>query len=123
MPRGAARGVGAVVLTVWLSMPGPANADEPFSIEERITDRVDALGDRRGEVEEAIDRLFEDHRLDLYVVYVDDFSGMGREEWADATAERSQFGINDALLAVATGERAYQLLVDAEYPLTDEQLN
>lgn len=122
MPRGIARGVGAVLLALWLSMPGVANADEPFSIEERITDRVDALGDRRDEVEEAIDRLFEDHRLDLYVVYVDNFSGMDREEWAGTTAERSQLGINDALLAVATGERVYQLSVDADYPLTDEQL-
>lgn len=122
MRIGAARGSGAVVLALWLSAPGVAEADEPFSIEERITDRVDALGDRRDEVEEAVDRLFEDHRLDLYVVYVDDFSGMDREEWANATAERSQFGINDALLAVATGERVYQLSIDAEYPLTDEQL-
>jgi uncharacterized membrane protein YgcG len=122
MRMGAARGVGAAILALWLWLPGVANADEPFSIEERITDRVDALGDRRGEVEEAVDRLFEDHRLDLYVVYVDNFSGLDRQEWADTTAERSQFGINDALLAVATGERAFQLSIDAEYPLTDEQL-
>jgi uncharacterized membrane protein YgcG/exonuclease VII small subunit len=122
MRMSVARGVGAVVLALWLSIPGVANADEPVSIEERITDRVDALGDRRDEVEEAVDRLFEDHRLDLYVVYVDNFSGMDRQEWAETTAERSQLGINDALLAVATGERVYQLSVDADYPLTDEQL-
>jgi hypothetical protein len=47
---------------------------------------------------------------------------MDREEWAGTTAERSQLGINDALLAVATTERVYQLSVDADYPLTDEQL-
>lgn len=122
MRMGVACGVGAATLALWLSMPGVANADEPFAIEERITDRVDALGDRREEVEDALDRLFVDHRLDLYVVYVDNFSGMSREEWADTTAERSQLGINDALLAVATGERVYQVSVDPEYPLTDEQL-
>ena len=105
MLTGVARGVGAVVLALWLSMPAAANADEPFSIEERITDRVDALGDRRGEVEEAIDRLFEDHRLDLYVVYVDDFSGVDLAELADTTAQRTPLGINDALLAVARGWR------------------
>ena len=117
-----AGGVGAVLGMLLLAAPVPANADEPFSIEERITDRVDALGDRRGEVEDAIDRLFEDHRLDLYVVYVDNFSGMSRDEWADETAQRSQLGINDALLAVATGERAYQLSIDPDYPLPDAQL-
>src|SRR5690606_34057800 len=104
MRIGVALGAG-VAVGLCLATPVVANADEPFAIDDRITDRVDALGDRRAEVEEAIDRLFEDHRLDLYVIYVDNFSGMGREEWAATTAQQSQLGINDALLAVATGER------------------
>ncbi|HEX6233170.1 MAG TPA: TPM domain-containing protein [Jiangellaceae bacterium] len=119
---GVAGGVAAATAAGWLLVPAIANADEPFSIEERITDRVDALDDRRDKVEEVLDRLFEDHRLDLYLVYVDNFSGISREEWADTTAEQSRLGINDALLAVATGERVYQLTVDEEYPLTDGQL-
>ncbi len=123
MRTGVAGGMGAAMVAfLLLATPVPAGADEPFTIEERITDRVDALGDRRDEVEAAIDRLFEDHRLDLYVVYVDNLSGMTGEEWADTTAEQSQFGINDALLAVATAEPDYELTVDEEYPLTDEQL-
>ncbi|HSJ61549.1 MAG TPA: hypothetical protein VK895_09975, partial [Jiangellaceae bacterium] len=31
MRMGAARGVGAAILALWLSLPAVANADEPFS--------------------------------------------------------------------------------------------
>ena len=104
----------------WSAMP--AAADEPFAVEGLITDRVGALAGREDEVEAAQDRLFDDHRLDLFVVYVDDFAGLSAQEWADQTATRSQLDINQALLAVATSERVYHLSVDAEYPLTDDQL-
>lgn len=106
----------------WFMATGVAMADSPFFVDEQITDRVGALGDRRGEVEEALDQLREDHALDLFVVYVDNFDGMDREVWADETAQRSQFNINDALLAVATGDRIYQLSVDADYPLSNDEL-
>jgi hypothetical protein len=43
--------------------------------------------------------------------------------WADDTARRSDLGDRDALLAVATGDRAYAYSFDADYPLSDDQLD
>lgn len=108
--------------TAWLATATPAHADDPLVIEAEITDRVGALGDRVTQVEAAQDRLFADHQLQLFVVYVDDFSGFTAQDWADATAVDSDMGINDALLAVATDERLYAISVDPQYPLTDAQL-
>ncbi len=108
---------------LWLTTPGIARAEDPVELESgQITDRVDALDERRGEVEDALDRLNTDHRLQLFVVYVDSFSGMDAQEWADETADRNGLGLNDALLTVATGDRRYAYSVDEDYPLTDAQL-
>jgi uncharacterized membrane protein YgcG len=117
------RGAAAAIGLLWLATPGLAHAEDPVELESgQITDRVDALGDRRGEVEDALDRLNTDHRLQLFVVYVDSFSGMDAQEWADETANRNGLGLNDALLTVATGDRRYAYSVDEDYPLTDAQL-
>ena len=114
----AAMGV-SVLLTV---APAPAYAEEPLDLESQITDQVDALGDRRAEVEAALAELDADHQLQLFVVYVESFSGLTAEDWANQTAQRNSMGINDAVLAVATDEREFGYSFDPDYQLTDEQL-
>lgn len=111
-----------VASATWLVSVPPAHADEPLVLETEITDRVGALGDRAAEVEAAQDRLFADYQLQLFVVYVDDFSGFSAQDWADTTAVDSGMGINDVVLAVATDERTYAISVDPQHPLTDTQL-
>jgi hypothetical protein len=105
-----------------VTVPGTAHAEDPLDLESQITDQVDALGDRRGEVETGLAQLDADHQLQLFVVYVDSFSGLTAEDWANQTAERNSLGFNDAVLAVATGEREFGYSFDPDYPLTDEQL-
>jgi uncharacterized membrane protein YgcG len=124
MVRAAARSVlaGAALAGLSLIAAMPAMAEQPFEVTQQVTDRVGALDGREDEVADAIAQLAQDHRVDLYVVYVDDFSGMTAEQWAAETAARSQLDTNQVLLAVATGERAYFMDVDQEYPLSDEQL-
>jgi uncharacterized membrane protein YgcG/tetratricopeptide (TPR) repeat protein len=113
----------ATVGIAWLLAHGVAHAEEPVELDTgQITDRVDALGDRRDEVQDALDQLFSDHQLQLFVVYVDSFSGQPSQDWADETARINGLGLNDALLTVATGDRQYAYSVDEEYPLTDAQL-
>lgn len=115
-----------LVAAWWLVVPAVsgARADDPvvLSREGQITDRVGALGDRRAEVERALDRLYDDRRLQLFVVYVRDFSGRSAQSWADATADRNGLGRDDVLLAVATHDRQYAYTVDADSPLTGPQL-
>jgi uncharacterized membrane protein YgcG len=100
----------------------PAWADDPFRLEEQITDRVDALGDRRDEAQAALDQLRAETGLQLFVVFVDTFDRGPAEMWAERTASISGLGDRDGLLAVATGDRAYAYTVDQNFPLTDAQL-
>ncbi|MFD0370286.1 TPM domain-containing protein [Streptomyces sp. NPDC127114] len=111
----------------WLIVPGShgAHADNPvvLSREGQITDRVGALGDRRAEVAEALDGLYDARRVQLFVVYVRDFSGRGSQSWADATAERNGLGDDDVLLAVATHDRQYGYTADPDSRFTQAQLD
>ncbi|WP_404798633.1 TPM domain-containing protein [Streptomyces pristinaespiralis] len=125
--RTAARVLVAVLMASWwLVVPatGGAAADDPVDLSRQgqITDRADALDDRAAEVSRALDRLYDEQRLQLFVVYVTGFSGRSAQEWAAETATRNGLGTNDVLLAVATRDRQYAYWVDAASRLTDAQL-
>ncbi|MFC0534140.1 TPM domain-containing protein [Phytohabitans kaempferiae] len=111
------------VLAGVLAAPVAAHADRPMRLDEQITDEVRALDGRRGEVTSALDRLRTESRLQLFVVYVHSFDGTPAQDWADETATRSDLGNRDAILAVATGDRAYAYAFDPAFPLTDAQLD
>jgi uncharacterized membrane protein YgcG len=116
---GPAAAVGAgVLLTI---APAAAYAEEPIDLETQITDQVDALADRRKEVETALADLDAEHQLQLFVVYVDSFSDLDAGDWAAQTADRSSLGLNDAVLAVATSEQEFGVSFDPDYPLSNEQ--
>ncbi|MCQ4118874.1 TPM domain-containing protein [Rhodococcus tibetensis] len=103
----------AAVLTVVTILWGPAvaSADAPFRLPTQLTDNVGVLDDdQRAEVEAAIDQLYDEHKVRLWVVYVSDFDGLGAGPWADRTAQASSLGDRDALLAVATVDREYTLI-------------
>ncbi|MBW3704930.1 hypothetical protein DTB58_12575, partial [Streptomyces griseus] len=93
-----------------------------MSRDGQITDRVGALGDRTGQVEDALDRLYADERVQLFVVYVRDFSGRSGQAWSDETADRNGLGQDDVLLSVATHDRQYAYSVDVDSRLTDARL-
>ncbi|MFD0023464.1 TPM domain-containing protein [Streptomyces sp. NPDC058382] len=117
----------AVLLTVcWLALPAAltARADDPVTLSRagQITDKVGALGDRKGQVASALDQLYDRHRIQLFVAYVRDFSGRSAQSWADDTAGRNGLGRDDVLLAVATHDRQYAYSVDQDSGLTDAQL-
>ncbi|WP_206325369.1 MULTISPECIES: TPM domain-containing protein [unclassified Streptomyces] len=116
-----------LVAAWWLVAPAApcARADDPVVLpsDGQILDRVGALRDRRPEVAEALDRLYDDRRVQLFVVYVRDFSGRSGQDWADATAELSGLGRDDVLLAVATRDRRYGYSADPDSRLTQDQLD
>lgn len=117
----------ALLALCWLALPATvtARADGPATLSRdgQITDKVGALGDRRAEVAAALDRLYADRRVQLFVVYVRDFSGRSAQTWADETANRNGLGQDDVLLSVATHDRQYAYSVDAGSRLTDSQLH
>lgn len=118
--------VAALTAVLWITLPGSrdARAEDPVALSRdgQITDRVRALGDREPQVEAALDRLFEERQVQLFVAYVRDFSGRDAQTWTDETANRNGLGQEDVLLAVATHDRQYAYSVDQGSRLTDAQL-
>jgi uncharacterized membrane protein YgcG len=94
----------------------------PFHVNERITDQVGALGSATADATTHLDALKNGTEYDLYVVFVDDFSGASGSAWADDTAIASGLGTEDVLLAVAVTERSYGLSVADKSQLTDAQI-
>ncbi|MDH2393839.1 TPM domain-containing protein [Streptomyces sp. HNM0663] len=123
----AVRAVLALLAAAWWLTPPAAwaaPAEDPVELnrQRQIVDRVDALGDREPAVAVALDRLFEEQRLRLFVVYVRDFSGRSGQEWAERTAELSRLGERDILLAVASADRRHGSWADEGSPLAPAQL-
>ncbi|MFJ9428841.1 TPM domain-containing protein [Streptomyces sp. NPDC101490] len=128
VPHRATRALLSVLAAAWwLLVPAVhgAHADDPVTLSRdgQITDRVDALGDRRPAVVRALGRLYDARRVQLFVVYVRDFSGRGGQDWADATAQRNGLGADDLLLAVATHDRRYGYSADPASRFTRAQLD
>ncbi|NDJ89084.1 TPM domain-containing protein [Mycolicibacter kumamotonensis] len=101
----------AVLIAVLLVAPGAA-AQPPQRLPSSITDSAGVLSpaDRAG-VQAAIDKLYTDRHIRLWVVYVDVFSGQTADDWGRSTARLSELGSNDALLAVAIADHSYAFLV------------
>ncbi|KUI38302.1 TPM domain-containing protein [Mycobacterium sp. GA-2829] len=115
----------ATVLTTAVLLAPGAAAQTPFRLPGYVTDQAGALSPaQRGEVQQAVDRLYNDRKVRLWVVFVDDFSGQGAVGWARSTMQISDLGDYDALLAVATVDRAYALQVPQTVPdLTAEKVD
>jgi predicted nucleic acid-binding Zn-ribbon protein len=104
------------ILTVGLAggllLAPPASAQPPSRLTGYVTDNTGVLSDSgRAAVQSAVDRLYADRHIRLWVVYVDNFSGLSAVNWAQRTTRASDFGDYDALLAVSTTGRAYAFLV------------
>ncbi|CAM4301580.1 hypothetical protein MB901379_03235 [Mycobacterium basiliense] len=109
-----ARLLGAVltIFTLGLLLAPPSSAQPPFRLPSYITDNADALtAAGRADVKLAVDQLYSDQHIRLWVVYVDEFSDQSAVNWAQSTVRTSDLGNYDALLAVATVARSYAFLV------------
>ena len=102
------------ILTAGLLVAPAAAAEPPFRLPDYVTDNADVLSQgQRIQVETAVNQLYNDKRIRLWVVYVDSF-GQDPVGWARTTMQLSNFGDQDALLAVATTERAYAFQVPSD---------
>ncbi len=99
------------VLSIALLVTPAASAQPPFRLSTQIVDNANALsGPDKDNVTQAIDKLYNDRHVRLWVVFVDTFSGQDAQPWARATLQASDLDTYDALLAVATTDRAYAFL-------------
>ena len=119
MPRRAPAAI--LLVLAALLLPAPARADPPGRLAVQVTDRAGVLGDRSA-VDAALGRLQRETGIQLFVVLVDSFEGTPAQQWTDETARLSDLGDRDALLAVATGDRAYAYSFPDDSRLTDQEL-
>lgn len=92
-------------------IPGVALADQPLNLPEPVTDLTSAqvLQDGRDEIDAALTSLQDNSDYQLWVVFADTFDDIDPEEWANQTADLSDLGSDDVLLAVATEARRFTL--------------
>ena len=89
-----------------------AVAEPPFRLPDYVTDNAGALNDRqRADVQKAVDQLYRERHVRLWVVYVDSFAPKGAFEWSQQTRKVSDLGDEDAILSVAVKDRSYAFLV------------
>lgn len=113
------------ILVAGLLWSSPAGAQPPFKLTEHITDSTGVLtASDRAAATAALDRLYRDRHIQLWVVYVDNFNRFKPDNWADKTRSASGIGEHDALLAVATNTKLYAFSVPPQVPgLTAAELN
>ncbi len=105
-------GVFLAVITTGLLLAPSADAQPPFRLPGYVTDNAGLLSDSgRAAVTSAVNKLYADRHIRLWVVYVDDFSGLTAVNWAKRTMSTSDLGDSDAVLAVSSTGRAYAFLV------------
>ncbi len=95
-------------MLVMLAFAPAASAEAPMRLPDHITDVSGVLdAGQRSDVQDALDTLYDEHKVSLWVVYVADFDGQSPDAWTTRTAAMSGLGNRDALLAVATTDRSY----------------
>ncbi len=99
------------ILTAGFLLAPAAGSTPPFRLPGYVTDDAGVLnGTQRSDVQQAVDKLYNDRRIRLWVVFVDSFSGQGAVNWAESTRRTSDLNDEDAILAVATTDRSYAFL-------------
>ncbi|UAJ80807.1 TPM domain-containing protein [Leifsonia sp. ZF2019] len=109
-----------------LAIAAPASAEDPVDLgSSHVDDVAGVLSDSEADaVSAAAAKLADDHKIDLFVVYVPRFTNpTDAADWANETAAQNNLGPNDYLLAVATDGRAYYLSGDDEGPVSADQLD
>ncbi|GHD82373.1 TLP183/Psb32/MOLO-1 phosphatase superfamily protein [Salinibacterium amurskyense] len=115
----------ALAALLGLLTAGPALANDPVSLDGGyVVDSVGVLDGDSSAIDGALDSLYESQGIQLFVVYVDEFTNPSDPvDWADTTADNNGLGDNDLLLAVAVSQRQYALSVALDAPVTSDQLD
>ncbi|GAB3365897.1 TPM domain-containing protein [Modestobacter lapidis] len=100
---------------------GPASAEPPAQLSDRITDEAGVLGENEQAVRESVADLAASTGIHLYAVFVSSFDTQGSTDWAEEAAELSDLDDSDLLLAVAVGPAGYEYgwWVDEAFPLRE----
>ncbi len=103
----------------------PAWATDPVQLgSTQVLDESGVLSSSElSTVEARLEQLSDETTVDLWVVYVPEFTDPSdSEQWAIATAEANGLGPNQYLLAVATQSRQFYLSADSTGPVSVEDI-
>ena len=123
--KARAAALGLAVAALLLGSAGAASATSPVTLGSGyVLDDVGALtSDQIAAAEDALGEFRDASGLDLWVVFVDEFSDpSSSQDWAYAAAEQNGLGPTQYLLAVAVESRQFYLWGDSAGPVTDDQL-
>ncbi|HYR15017.1 MAG TPA: TPM domain-containing protein [Mycobacterium sp.] len=110
-------GLVLAVLTAGVLLAPTAAGQPPFRLPSYVNDGANALsGSEFTDVQQAVDKLYNDRHIRLWVVYADTFSGQDAVSWTEQTRRLSDIGSQDAILAVATQDRGYAFLPPTSAP-------
>ncbi|QKT08689.1 TPM domain-containing protein [Gordonia sp. X0973] len=118
----------AIVLFASLSLgliaATTARAEPPIALPEQlqIYDPASAISKaEHAQLQSAIDKLYAERGLSLWVVYVKNFDNLSAQDWAKQVHDMSELTDRDVLLVVATEGRRYYL--STPELLTQGQIN
>ncbi|MBJ7398690.1 TPM domain-containing protein [Mycolicibacterium sp.] len=101
----------AILMTATLLAPS-VTAEPPFRLPDTVIDNTGVLSERQlADVQKSVDQLYSERHVRLWVVFVESFAPQGAVGWAQQTRTISDLSNEDAILAVATGQRSYAFLV------------
>jgi uncharacterized membrane protein YgcG len=102
-----------LAILLFTSVAAPvATAEPPLRLPDYVTDNSGVLtGGQLANVQSAVDTLYRDRHVRLWVVFVDSFAPKTAVGWTEETRLASDLSDQDAILAVATGQRSYAFLV------------
>jgi uncharacterized membrane protein YgcG len=117
--------VSTLAVAIGLTAAPAASATDPVSLGSgSVLDEVGALSPTDlAEAENRLEQLSDETDVDLWAVFVDDFTDpAAAEDWANTTADLNNLGPNQYLLAVAVEGRAFYLSGFSEGPVSFDQL-
>ena len=113
-----------VALVLVIAVPALARAEDILRLEGAVTDSAGVLRGRVAEIETAVDRTLDAHRVQVFVVYVRTTGDRQMVDYAEETAATNSLGVDDALLVVAMDDRTdYIWVSDSLDEITDDELD
>jgi uncharacterized membrane protein YgcG len=102
-----------VIAAIVLAIPAGGRAQTVPRLDTAITDETGLLDADRARIEDALERLFQETGVQLYVLFVESTDGVEIGDYARLVGEQS-LGPSDALLVVAIEDRTDNLSVGRE---------
>ncbi|HSL75617.1 MAG TPA: TPM domain-containing protein [Candidatus Limnocylindrales bacterium] len=114
----------AIAIVFLVGLPATVGAEDILRLDGPVTDSAGVLAGRVAEIETAIDRTLDEHRVQVFVVYVRTTGDRQMADYATETAATNSLGVDDALLVVAMDDRTdYIWVADSLDEITDDELD